>query len=83
MYPMGNISVKLGLEQLVSSNPRPHQNLIHFDLSKLAKRPLPGRDEFMDYRHCSTPLGWPASERHLAVKQPDRIAKVDQLVKFG
>ena len=43
MYPMGNISVKLGLEQLVSSNPRPHQNLIHFDLSKLAKRPLLGR----------------------------------------
>ena len=43
MYPMGNISVKLGLKQLVSSNPRPHQNLIHFDLSKLAKRPLLGR----------------------------------------
>ena len=43
MYPMGNISVKLGLEQLVSSNPRPHQNLIHFDLSKLAKRPVLGR----------------------------------------
>ena len=43
MYPMGNISVKLGLEQLVSSNPSPHQNLIYFDLSKLAKRPLLGR----------------------------------------
>ena len=25
MYPMGNIIVKLGLEKLVSSNPRPHQ----------------------------------------------------------
>ena len=47
MYPMGNISVKLGLEQLVSSNPSPHQNLIYFDPSKLAKRPLLGRQNYL------------------------------------
>ena len=28
-----------------SSNPRPHQNLIYFHLSKLAKRPLLGRQQ--------------------------------------
>jgi hypothetical protein len=27
------------------SNPRPHQNLIYFDLSKLAQRPLLGRQK--------------------------------------
>ena len=31
-----------------NSNPRPHQNSIYFDLSKLAKRPLLGRQ---NYKH--------------------------------
>jgi hypothetical protein len=30
-----------------SSNPRHHQNLIYFDLSKLAKRPLLGRQYYI------------------------------------
>ena len=64
MYPMGNISVKLGLEQLVSSNPRPHQNLIHFDLSKLAKRPLLGRHLISLYVHRPAKLDPTTAAQH-------------------
>lgn len=72
-----------GRETARGSNPRHDQNLIYFDLSKLAQRPLLGRDEFMDYRHFSISPRWTTFQSHFAVKQPDRIAKVYQLVKFG
>lgn len=34
-------------------------------------------------RDLDAPLGWPASQCHFPVKQPDGITQVDQFVKFG
>ncbi|MEY3561901.1 MAG: hypothetical protein RL068_1053, partial [Actinomycetota bacterium] len=71
------------LNRLASSNPGYHQNLIYFDPSKLAKRPLLGQDNLIDRWRRLTPFRGPTSQSRFAVKQPDCIAQVDQFMKFG